>query len=148
MLEQRIEGFVLEAPEKEAEEAAEELEEKRGEIDSIFRGQEEAKQKAQNFRKRQELKELERIIEEKEQEARRRELRREAKEKGESSWADVGEAEEMRAGRKESKSGWSWSSGAEEGARGRRGPALDFSREIKMPPVEVRRRMDTLYCFL
>ena len=37
------------------------------------------------------------------------------------------------------RTGWSWSSGAED-LRGRfepRGPVLDFSREIKMPSVEV-----------
>merc|ERR1712129_94625 len=62
VLMQETEGFVIEAPEK----MEEEEEEARVKMKDIFKGLKEAKQKEESFKKRQELKELERIIEKKE----------------------------------------------------------------------------------
>ena len=144
LLVQDTEGYVVEA-----EARMETEEERRKPVGDIFSGRHEAQRKAENFMKRQELKELERIIEKKEGDK----DKRKEEERTERRW--VGEEDDRRSRycqddlatlvqlsclfrRREDRSGWSWSSGVEEQAgQARRGPPIDFGREIKMPPVEV-----------
>jgi len=116
---QKSEGYILEAPKAAKEDFA------GPRMDTIFKGLAEAKQKEENFKKRQELKELERIIAE-----------REGGQATKRMWA----GEESEARRKiRDRTGWSWSSGVEDLRGGQhRGPVLDFSREIKMPSVEMK----------
>jgi len=116
--------------------------EKKISMADIIEGHNEAKQKEDNFRKRQELKELERIIAKKEKEQNEGRDLHDYKEESLRGWRDR-RMENNRGGgtgRREDLLGWSWSSGLEDRRYhedgGPRGPVLDFKQEIKMPTVE------------
>ena len=127
----------------------------------LVQGLQEARIKAENYKKRQELKELERIIDENERREQERLEKGETEVKVEEKvnlsdipWRSERKKEQMRwvgeeehhiseRKRGDEMSGWSWRSGVEDRRREdreegrRRGPALDFKQEIKMPTVEV-----------